>query len=110
MFDFFLVLACSNMTFVLSARDPNQVFTLLESIYGSFDQLARRRKVFKVETIGDCYVAATGLPEPREDHAVAMVNFARDILYEMSVIVVELETLLGPGTADLTIRVGVSSL
>jgi Adenylate and Guanylate cyclase catalytic domain len=34
---------------------------LLEILYGAFDKLASRRKVFKVETIGDCYVAATGL-------------------------------------------------
>ena len=35
-----------------STREPTQVFTLLESIYGEFDAIARRRKVFKVETIG----------------------------------------------------------
>lgn len=28
---------------------------LLETLYGEFDALARRRKVFKIETIGDCY-------------------------------------------------------
>jgi Adenylate and Guanylate cyclase catalytic domain len=44
-----------------SSRTPCQVFTLLEVLYGAFDHLASRRKVFKVETIGDCYVAATGL-------------------------------------------------
>jgi Adenylate and Guanylate cyclase catalytic domain len=39
-----------------SAREPSQVFTLLESIYSEFDRIAHRRKVFKVEVIGDCYV------------------------------------------------------
>jgi hypothetical protein len=38
-----------------SVRDPTQVFTLLETLYNSFDQIAKKRKVFKVETIGDCY-------------------------------------------------------
>jgi len=33
------------------------VFTLLETLYHSFDMLAKRRRVFKVETVGDCYVA-----------------------------------------------------
>mmetsp|Transcript_13610 Transcript_13610/g.39216 ORF Transcript_13610/g.39216 Transcript_13610/m.39216 type:complete len:121 (+) Transcript_13610:186-548(+) len=32
----------------------------------------------KVETIGDCYVAVTGLPEPQEDHALRMVKFANE--------------------------------
>ena len=31
-----------------SAREPTQVFTLLEKIYGAFDQIAARRGVFKV--------------------------------------------------------------
>jgi len=38
------------------SREPAQVFTLLETLYGAFDEIARCRRVFKVETIGDCYV------------------------------------------------------
>ena len=32
-----------------STREPSQVFTLLEAVYGAFDQIAQRRGVFKVE-------------------------------------------------------------
>ena len=39
-----------------STREPEQVFELLETIYGEFDRIALRRGVFKVETIGDWYV------------------------------------------------------
>lgn len=35
-----------------SAREPSQVFTLLETIYHKFDQTAKQRQVFKVETVG----------------------------------------------------------
>ena len=52
-----------------SVREPFQVFTLLEAVYSSFDSIAKSRNVFKVETVGDCYVAASGIPEPRKDHA-----------------------------------------
>ena len=45
-----------------SVREPAQVFTLLETLYHAFDELAKKRRVFKVETVGDCYVAVTGLP------------------------------------------------
>ena len=38
-----------------SAREPSQVFLLLETIYRCFDKIAKTRRVFKVETIGDCY-------------------------------------------------------
>lgn len=35
-----------------SVREPSQVFTLLETVYGEFDRLTRHAKVFKVETVG----------------------------------------------------------
>jgi Adenylate and Guanylate cyclase catalytic domain len=35
-----------------SARSPSDVFVLLETIYSAFDDIAKRRGVFKVETIG----------------------------------------------------------
>ena len=36
-----------------STRTPGEVFDLLTAIYLEFDRLAMKRKVFKVETIGD---------------------------------------------------------
>lgn len=50
-----------------SSRAPQDVFLLLETLYGEFDAIARRRRVFKVETIGDCYVATVGLPSKCRD-------------------------------------------
>ena len=35
-----------------SVREPCQVFTLLETVYGSFERLSKQMKVFKVETVG----------------------------------------------------------
>ncbi|KAL3937663.1 MAG: hypothetical protein SGBAC_007279 [Bacillariaceae sp.] len=92
-----------------SMREPSQVFMLLESIYRDFDNIANRRKVFKVETVGDCYVAVCGLPEPRKDHVVVMARFATDCVLKMAVQVQALEEELGPDTADLGIRVGLHS-
>ena len=92
-----------------SVREPQQVFVLLEQIYGSFDVIAKRRGVFKVETIGDCYVAASGMPHARADHAVIMAKFAQDCLNDMQQTVIELEVLLGPDTAELAMRVGLHS-
>ena len=31
------------------------MFVLLQTVYQAFDTLAKRRRVFKVETIGDSY-------------------------------------------------------
>ena len=87
-----------------SVREPSQVFILLESLYHAFDQIAKRRRVFKVETIGDCYVAVTGLPEPRDDHAVVMARFANDCLKKTRILTKKLIMVLGPDTEDLTMR------
>lgn len=38
-----------------SVRKPEQVFSLLETVFSEFDIIAARRRVFKVETVGDCY-------------------------------------------------------
>jgi hypothetical protein len=92
-----------------SVREPSQVFTLLETVYQSFDVIAKRRKVFKVETVGDCYVAVAGLPEPRPDHAVVMAKFARECLDRFNELAKKLEITLGPDTADLAMRAGLHS-
>lgn len=52
-----------------STREPFQVFHLLETLYSAFDELAEGRSVFKIETIGDCYVSSlwctdTDMPTP----------------------------------------------
>jgi class 3 adenylate cyclase len=92
-----------------STREPVQVFTLLETIYYEFDAIATKRRIFKVETVGDCYVAAVGLPEPRKDHAVAMARFARDCLLKMKHVTTQLEVTLGPDTDELGLRIGIHS-
>jgi hypothetical protein len=96
----------SGFTAWSSIRDPAQVFTLLEAVYHTFDMIARKRKVFKVETIGDSYVAVTGLPDPQDDHAILMVRFARDCRNKMDEVTGKLVLALGPDTCDLKMRFG----
>jgi len=92
-----------------STREPAEVFTLLETVYNAFDKIAVRLKIFKVETIGDCYVAACGLPESRDDHAVLLFRFARQCLTKMNALVHKLANTLGPDTAELSMRFGIHS-
>lgn len=94
-----------------SAREPQQVFILLESLYGAFDQIAAENGIFKVETVGDCYVAAAGLPIVEAtldlDHASAACLFANDCVRKMKEMTRRLEVTLGPDTTDLELRVGI---
>ncbi|CAB9523113.1 Receptor-type guanylate cyclase gcy [Seminavis robusta] len=92
-----------------SMREPTDVFLLLETVYAAFDEIAARRKVFKVETIGDCYVAVCGLPEPCKNHAVVMARFAHECACISKSVLRGLEAELGPETSTLDFRVGLHS-
>ena len=82
---------------------------MLQAVYQAFDTLAKRRRVFKVETIGDSYVAVTGLPEPQVNHASIMARFSWECLIKMGEVTKELEVTLGPDTGDLGMRFGLHS-
>ncbi len=92
-----------------SEREPSQVFRLLETVYREFDIEASKLGVFKVETVGDCYVAVTGLPDEREDHAITIAKYAVKCMLKFNVLTKSLEANLGPGTASLGMRFGLHS-
>jgi Adenylate and Guanylate cyclase catalytic domain len=79
-----------------SIRQPTEVFHLLEVVYAGFDALAKIYGVFKIETIGDSYVAVVGLPNSRKRHAVVMAKFANDCRTKFTEMTRELAELLGP--------------
>jgi class 3 adenylate cyclase len=62
-----------------------------------------------VETIGDSYVAVTGLPEAQEQHVLIMAKFTSDCMKKMNEVTKELEVSLGPDTGDLSMRFGLHS-
>ena len=59
---------------------PERLVSKLNRIFTGFDGLATELGIEKIKTIGDAYMAVTGLPEPRSDHAEAMAHFARGML------------------------------
>jgi class 3 adenylate cyclase len=104
-----LFIDIANFTAWCSEREPSQVFILLENVYHTFDKVAEQLGIFKVETIGDSYVAVCGLPTPRHDHAANMARFAYLCLSKMRRLVKDLEVTLGPSTGDLLARCGMHS-
>merc|ERR1711957_895613 len=48
-----------------------------------YDQLASVNGVEKIKTIGDCYMAATGLPERNSHHAQALCRFGLQMLSKL---------------------------
>ena len=59
---------------------PEELVAALNEVFSAFDDLALKHGLEKIKTIGDCYMAASGLPEPRDDHAQAAVRMALEMV------------------------------
>ena len=60
---------------------PEEIVESLNSLFSRFDEKAKLCGIEKIKTIGDAYMAVCGLPEPTEDYATKIVNFAQ-IMYD----------------------------
>ncbi|KAL8583442.1 hypothetical protein ACOMHN_044801 [Nucella lapillus] len=89
---------------VISSRCTAQdVVHMLNDMYNRFDMHNDIHDVFKVKTIGDAYMAVTGVPEVQGDHAPRMADFAMDMLEEVS-------RVISPATDQpIQIRIGIHS-
>ncbi|XP_005379051.1 PREDICTED: heat-stable enterotoxin receptor isoform X1 [Chinchilla lanigera] len=92
-------------TTICKYSTPMEVVDMLNDLYKSFDQIVDHHDVYKVETIGDAYVVASGLPMRNGNrHAIDISKMALDILSFIGTF--ELEHLPG---LPVWIRIGVHS-
>lgn len=91
-----------NFTALSHQVSPVDLVYLLNKIVSLFDQLTEDNGLEKIKTIGDSYMAVSGLPLPREDHAEAIADFALAML----------EALRGFNDfhhTDLHLRIGINT-
>uniref|UniRef100_A0A8C7UXJ8 Guanylate cyclase n=1 Tax=Oncorhynchus mykiss TaxID=8022 RepID=A0A8C7UXJ8_ONCMY len=68
-------------TTISSLSDPIEVVDLLNDLYTLFDAVLSNHDVYKVETIGDAYMVASGLPKRNGNkHAAEIANMSLNIL------------------------------
>ena len=68
-------------TRISSKATPMQIVVMLNEMYTLFDDITCRYDVYKVATIGDGYMVASGLPIRNGDkHAREITNMAKDLL------------------------------
>ncbi|UXI20303.1 phosphatase protein [Sarcoptes scabiei] len=56
-------------TTIASYSEPIETISILNNLFTIFDNIVKRYDVFKVETIGDAYLAVSGLPKRNNNHA-----------------------------------------
>ncbi len=57
-------------------HDPVSLITELNDIFTAFDRIAEQQGCERIKTIGDAYVAVSGLPDPSPDHAYSIARVA----------------------------------
>jgi adenylate cyclase len=80
---------------------PMRLVDLLNEVFQCFDDLVEKYDLEKIKTIGDCYMAAAGVPRSCPDHARVIVNLALD----MRAAVTERKF----GDRQLAFRIGINS-
>ena len=81
---------------------PDQVVQLLNDLFTAFDRLAARHGLEKIKTIGDAYMVAGGLPDPRPHHTQAVAEMALAMREEAG-------RHTDPSGRPLAIRIGIDT-
>ncbi|XP_037537374.1 retinal guanylyl cyclase 2 [Nematolebias whitei] len=71
-------------TTISALSEPIEVVDLLNDLYTMFDAIIATHDVYKVETIGDAYMVASGVPNRNGNrHAAEVANMSLDILHSI---------------------------
>lgn len=82
--------------------EPAATVDLLDRIFARWDSLAETHGLEKIKTIGDAYMVAGGIPQPRSDHAEAIAEMALAMG-------VEVERCTAESGVPLEVRIGIDS-
>jgi class 3 adenylate cyclase len=69
-----------DFTVLSGGMTPKSLVSLLDELFTRFDELAHAHQIEKIKTIGDCYMAVSGAPEARADHAAALADMALEMV------------------------------
>jgi hypothetical protein len=72
-------------THIAEKLSPEQLVQEIDEFFTAFDLIMEKNGIEKIKTIGDAYMAASGLPAINDTHALDMVNAAVDIIEYMEV-------------------------
>ena len=80
-----------------NSMEPNELVRMLNGLFSEFDRLTELHGVEKIKTIGDAYMAASGVPIAQPNHAELIAKMAVDMVASIK------------RYPDLDIRIGIHS-
>lgn len=89
-------------TNLTNQQSADELIYLLNALFGEFDRLSRIHKVEKIKTMGDGYMAVSGITTEQTNHANRAAKFGRDTIF----VTQKIGQTLG---FDLSLRVGLCS-
>ncbi|CAL7940160.1 unnamed protein product [Xylocopa violacea] len=102
-FESISVLFCELYDFDYSTIEgAMDVVSSMNAVFSCFDSLMDEYKVYKVETVGRVYMAASGAPDKTENHAQYIADVALQLLKHV-------RSLKLPSGLDIRIRIGIHS-
>jgi class 3 adenylate cyclase len=75
-----------DFTRISSDMAPDRLVSYLNRLFSEFDAVARESGVEKIKMIGDAYMAVAGAPDPRPDHAAAIVRMALGMIDALALV------------------------
>jgi len=70
----------AGFTTLSANQDPAETVNMLNALFSEFDDVCDEAGIEKIRTIGDGYMVVGGAPQPLEDHAVKMIEAAKEFL------------------------------
>lgn len=92
-------------TAIAERLPPERLIKTIDYYFSQFDKIMEKYNIEKIKTIGDSYMAASGLPFPAHDHAYRILMAA----FEMTQFVKETKENSLYDDADFDVRIGLNS-
>ena len=76
------ILFCDFVAFskIAESLKPEELVILIDAYFRKFDDIMEKYGIEKIKTVGDAYLAASGVPDEREHNALQVIYAAKEML------------------------------
>lgn len=76
------ILFCDFVSFskMAESQTPEKLVILIDEYFRKFDDIMEKFGIEKIKTVGDAYLAASGVPEEKDHNAIRVIHAAQEML------------------------------